>query len=55
MLILVVYTLKDINITIYPYGLKEAIAILLVAFLHVKYRNALISIILGTGCYIILG
>lgn len=54
MAMLVVYCLKDVNITIFPYGLKELIAVLVVAMLHTYKRNTLLSIVCGTICYMLL-
>ena len=54
MAMLVVYCLKDVNITIFPYGLKELIAVLVVAMLHIYKRNTLLSIVCGTICYMLL-
>lgn len=54
MAMLVVYCLKDVNITIFPYGLKELIAVIVVALLHIYKRNTLLSIVCGTICYMLL-
>ncbi len=54
MAMLVVYCLKDVNITVFPYGLKELIAVLVVALLHIYKRNTLLSIVCGTICYMLL-
>lgn len=54
MAMLVVYCLKDVNITVFPYGLKELIAVLVVAMLHIYKRNTLLSIVCGTICYMLL-
>lgn len=54
MAMLVVYCLKDVNIKIFPYGLKELIAVLVVALLHIYKRNTLLSIVCGTICYMLL-
>jgi branched-subunit amino acid transport protein AzlD len=54
MLILVIYTLKDINYQLYPYGLNELSSIFLVIILHLRYRNVLLSMISGTIFYIVL-
>ncbi|HPX32848.1 MAG TPA: AzlD domain-containing protein [Erysipelotrichaceae bacterium] len=54
MAMLVVYCLKDVNITIFPYGLKELIAVLVVAMLHIYKRNTLLSIVCGTIFYMLL-
>ena len=51
---LVVFCLKGVSPTVYPYGLPELIACVLVVVLHVWKRNTLLSIVGGTACYIIL-
>lgn len=52
--ILVIYCLKGINITVFPYGLAEIISVLCVAILHIWKRNNLLSIGLGTVIYMVL-
>ncbi len=54
MAMLVVYCLKDVKITVFPYGLKELIAVAVVAILHIYKRNTLLSITCGTICYMLL-
>lgn len=54
MAMLVVYCLKDLNVTVFPYGLKELAAVLVVAVLHIYKRNILLSIVCGTLCYMLL-
>jgi branched-subunit amino acid transport protein AzlD len=49
--ILVFYTLKDINFVLFPYGLKEILAIIFTAVLHILMKNYLLSIFLGTIFY----
>ena len=51
---LVVYCLKDIHLTAYPYGLPEFIGCAVVAAVHVWKRNSLLSIGVGTVVYMIL-
>ena len=51
---LVVYCLKDISFLRSPYGLPELIACCVVAALHVRKRNSLLSIGGGTVCYMLL-
>lgn len=51
---LVVYCLKDVDITAAPFGIPEAIGCIAVALLHVWKRNTLLSIGLGTVCYMLL-
>ena len=51
MTILIIYTLKDINFTQVPYGLKEIGGIVFTAVLHLMLKNYLISIFVGTIFY----
>jgi len=51
MVILVIYSVKDVAFTSFPYGLPEIAAMVLVAVLHLWKRNALISIFGGTIFY----
>ena len=52
--LLVVYSLKDTSLFNAPYGLFEAIGILVVVLLQVIKSNALLSIAIGTIVYISL-
>lgn len=49
--LLVLYCLKDVSLVRPPYGLPEAIALAVTVGLHLKWRNALVSICVGTGVY----
>ncbi len=51
---LVIYCLKDVNFTCAPFGAPELIGCTAVALLHVWKRNTLLSIGIGTLCYMIL-
>lgn len=51
---LVVYCLRNITILSKPYGIPEAIAVILVALLQKWKRNTIISILGGTFLYMIL-
>ena len=51
---LVVYCLKDVDITAAPFGIPEAIGCAVVALLHIWKRNTLLSIGAGTVCYMLL-
>ncbi len=51
---LVVYCLKDVVILTAPFGLPEFISIGIVVLLHIWKRNSLLSIGLGTVCYMLL-
>ncbi len=48
---LVVYCLKAVAFTSMPYGIPEAIGVIITALVHIKFRNTLISIAAGTGVY----
>ena len=51
---LVVYCLKDVQLTATPYGIPELIGCASVALLHLWKRNTLLSIGAGTLCYMLL-
>ncbi len=51
---LVVYCLKDVHLTAFPFGIPEIIGCGVVALLHIWKRNTLLSIGAGTVCYMLL-
>lgn len=51
---LVVYCLKDVTLTTSPFGIPELIGCAVVALLHLWKRNTLLSIGVGTVCYMVL-
>ena len=51
---LVVYCLKDIDLTAFPFGLAQLISVAVTALVHLWRRNTLLSIALGTACYMVL-
>lgn len=51
---LVVYCLKNVDVTAGAHGLPELISVVLVAGLHLWKRNMLLSIGVGTVCYMLL-
>ena len=51
---LVVYCLKDVNFLQKPFGAPELIGIAITAGLHIWRRNSLLSIGVGTVCYMLL-
>lgn len=53
MLLLILYTLKDVSLKTAPHGLYELSAILIVMFVHHQWRNALLSIGAGTAFYVL--
>ncbi|PWM21696.1 MAG: branched-chain amino acid transporter AzlD [Oscillospiraceae bacterium] len=52
--LLVVYCLKGVSPTVFPYGLPEALSILLIALLYRWKSNVLLSIAGGSVCYVLL-
>jgi branched-subunit amino acid transport protein AzlD len=54
MTILIVYSVKDVNFSIMPYGLKELASIVFTAILHINIKNYLVSIFSGTIFYMFL-
>lgn len=52
--LLVVYCLKDINPLAGSRGIPELLAIALIAVLHRRFKNSLLSIGAGTVCYMLL-
>lgn len=53
MLLLVAYTLKDLDLTTYPYGLPPFGALLVAGSLYWATRNSLLSIGLGLAGYMV--
>lgn len=51
---LVVYCLKGVRLSVFPFGIPEAIGCTAVALLHIWKRNTLLSIGAGTVCYMLL-
>lgn len=54
MVILVIYGLKDMDISTFPYGLSEFLALGLVLLVHLYKRSTIISIVVGTLAYMVL-
>lgn len=54
MAMLVVYCLKGVNLSFFPFGLPEFLALAAVAGLHLWKKNTLLSIGLGTVLYMVL-
>lgn len=52
--LLIVYCLKNVDVTAGSHGLPELIAIAVTAALHIFKRNMLLSIAVGTVCYMLL-
>lgn len=54
MVVLVCYGLKEVKFDVYPYGLNEATAVLSAFFIHLKFKNTLLSIVISTAIYMAL-
>ncbi|MBU2699486.1 branched-subunit amino acid transport protein AzlD [Sporomusaceae bacterium BoRhaA] len=54
MIILVVYCLRNIDLTTFPFGLAELLSVAIVIAAQVVKKNTFLSIFLGTACYMIL-
>jgi branched-subunit amino acid transport protein AzlD len=52
--LLVVYCMKGVRFTVYPYGIPEAAAIVCIVLLHLWRKNVLLSIGGGTLIYMVL-
>lgn len=52
--LLIVYCLKGVSILESPHGLPELIAIIVIVILHLKWRNVLLSLAVGTALYMFL-
>lgn len=52
--LLVIYSLKDIDLFSGNHGIPELISVTIVAFLHIWRRNMLLSIASGTIVYMLL-
>lgn len=51
---LVVYCLKDVNITAFPFGLPELVCILVTILLHLWKKQMIFSILGGSLLYILI-
>jgi branched-subunit amino acid transport protein AzlD len=53
MAILVLYSLSDVRVSAYPYGLPSLIGVAVTVLIHAWRRNPLLSIVIGTATYVI--
>ena len=51
---LVIYCLKGVSLTAFPFGIPELLGCTTVTLLHIWKRNTLLSIGAGTVCYMLL-
>ncbi|WP_041668623.1 branched-chain amino acid transporter permease [Acetobacterium woodii] len=54
MIILSVFSLRNINLISFPYGLAELISVAAVMIIHLKKKNVFLSIFVGTSLYMVL-
>ncbi|MBV7272868.1 AzlD domain-containing protein [Clostridium sp. PL3] len=54
MIILVVYCVRNIKLSVFPFGLAELLSIAIVIVAQVIKKNTFLSIFLGTAFYMIL-
>lgn len=52
--LLVVYCLKNVSLTSSPFGLPELISVVAVVIIHLWKRNTVISVAVGTLCYMLM-
>jgi len=52
--ILIVYCLRNVSVSDFPFGLPELIAVVVVILLHLWKKNNLVSILGGTALYMVL-
>ncbi len=51
---LVVYCLRGVDVLAWPFGLPELCSVVVVVLCHIWKRNTLVSILVGTICYMLL-
>lgn len=51
---LIVYCLKEVSVSTFPFGLPELISIIAIVVIHIWKRNTLFSIGVGTIFYMLL-
>lgn len=54
MVILVFYALKDTNFKEFPFGGREIVSAVCAILIHLKFKNALLSIVFSTALYMFL-
>ena len=52
--LLVVYCLKNVSVTVSPFGIPELIGIAVTTLVHLWKRNTLLSMFAGTLCYMLV-
>ena len=54
MVIIIVYCIRNVEFTAFPYGLAELLSIVVVVLIHLWKKNTFLTILVGTACYMIL-
>ncbi len=54
MIILVVFSIRNVKLDVFPFGLPELISVAIVALLQYYKKNLLLSVLLGTISYMFL-
>lgn len=54
MVILIFYSIKDVDFSHFPYGGAEISSLILAAILHISLKNVLLSIFVSTAFYMFL-
>ncbi|MCQ2536806.1 MAG: branched-chain amino acid transporter permease [Lachnospiraceae bacterium] len=54
MAMLVVYCLKGVKIMTGNHGIPELVSVIIVVLLHIWKKNTVLSVVVGTACYMIL-
>ena len=54
MLLLVIYQINPASFAVYPYGLPAVFSLLVVITVHLLFRNPLVSMIIGTVCFVLI-
>lgn len=52
--LLIVYCLKDVSLTEFPYALPECIALAIVSGTYLWKKNTIFSVVVGTAVYMLL-
>lgn len=54
MVIIIVYCIRNVNFTSFPYGLAELCSLAAVVLVHLWRKNTFLTILVGTVCYMVL-
>ena len=54
MVILIFYAVREVKFGNFPYGVPEIVGVLIAGAIHLKFRNALLSIAVATFVYMYL-